>query len=168
MRQRFGDNELNAVSNIDSQLTVSSASHVAQLSQASVNEPAPARQSQLLTSTSGDCQPQVVVDTELDGNMMEGFQTQSSEEYEPVDNTANLEGFDPTSLRNSQDSTISEMALETRFHAFQAILENAKGKAGGQIGLLSTTDNHSTLETELTGMRPMHWKLLRQGDTGHR
>jgi hypothetical protein len=172
MIQRFGANEHNAVSNIDSQLTVSSTSHAAQLSQDSANEPGPARHSQLLTSTSGDCQPHVVVNTEPDTQIVElgpdGLQTQKSEGYELVDNAAGLEGFGPTCLLDSQDSTISEMALETRFHAFQSILENAKGKAGRQIGLLSTTDNHSTLETELTGMRPIHWKLLRQGHTGRR
>ena len=67
---------------------------------------------------------------------------------EPIDEAAELTGMDPTTLWDSQDSVMSELALDTRFHAFQSMLVNAKGKVGGEIGLLSTTDNHSKLEHE--------------------
>jgi hypothetical protein len=62
---------------------------------------------------------------------------------------AGLVEVDPMSLQDSQDSTVSILALETRKQAFRAIRENAKGRAGGVIGLLSTTDNHYTPEKEL-------------------
>ncbi|KAK4249413.1 beta-lactamase-like protein [Corynascus novoguineensis] len=57
--------------------------------------------------------------------------------------------FDPTGFGGSQDSDLSEFALDTRLQAFQTILDNARGKTGGEVRLLSTTDNHSTLEPEL-------------------
>lgn len=49
---------------------------------------------------------------------------------------------------------MSDMALEARLQAFQAILEHAKGKASMEIGLLSTRDNHSSLDEELAYMKP--------------
>ncbi|KAK4127252.1 hypothetical protein N657DRAFT_653533 [Parathielavia appendiculata] len=157
MRERFGDVVIKAVNNIDSQVTVSSAGNVAHLSQGSTTEPEPIHHSQQQTSTTVDCQPRVVDDTEIDLHELEvrpdDSQTQEFDRYEPTDGGGGLEGLYPTSLLHSQDSTLSETGLETRFHAFKSILENAQGRAGGQISLLSTTDNHSTLETELTYLR---------------
>jgi len=68
---------------------------------------------------------------------------------EPIEQRANSAGFDPTGFGGSQDSDLSEFALDTRLQAFQTVLDNAKGKIGGEVRLLSTTDNHSTLEPEL-------------------
>ncbi|AEO58918.1 hypothetical protein MYCTH_52175 [Thermothelomyces thermophilus ATCC 42464] len=56
---------------------------------------------------------------------------------------------DPTSLQDSQDSTLSDFALDTRLQAFRTVLDNAKGRVGGEVRLLSTTDHHSTIEPEL-------------------
>ncbi len=67
---------------------------------------------------------------------------------EPIDEAEELAGMDPTTLWDSQDSVMSELALDIRFHAFRSMLVNAQGKVGGEIGLLSTTDNHSKLEFE--------------------
>lgn len=53
-------------------------------------------------------------------------------------------------LNDSQQSAKSERALEIRANAFNAMIKNATG--GGDwmtIGLISTTDHHTTLEEEL-------------------
>ncbi len=54
-----------------------------------------------------------------------------------------------TDLSGSQGSVLSLCAYEARSNAFRAILENAAGNDGGEIGLICTTDNHSKLEPEL-------------------
>ncbi len=117
------------------------------------------------------CQLQLAPDTELDLEEVDGWDTRTPPSFEtcehvdevngwdthtlppfeicePIDEAAELTGMDPTTLWDSQDSVMSELALDTRFHAFQSMLVNAKGKVGGEIGLLSTTDNHSKLEHE--------------------
>ncbi len=193
IKERFGGYGINEVNNIDSQVTVASASSVTHLSQASASGFAPAHPSQSLMPADESCQLQLAPDTELDLEEVDGWDTRSPPPFEicepidevdgwntrttppfeirepiddvdgwdtrtpppfevcePVDEAAELTGMDPTSLWDSQDSMMSELALETRFHAFRSMLENAQGKAGGEIGLLSTTDNHSKLEEEFS------------------
>jgi len=57
--------------------------------------------------------------------------------------------YDDIFIQDSQDSNISEYALEIRQNAFQAILQNLATNAGHEISLLSTRDNHSTVEFDL-------------------
>lgn len=57
--------------------------------------------------------------------------------------------YDDVFMQDSQDSSISEYALEIRHNAFHAILQNIATNAGHQICLLSTRGNHSTLEIDL-------------------
>jgi hypothetical protein len=57
--------------------------------------------------------------------------------------------IDPEALMGSQVSTTSDFALEARAQAFMTVLQAARGKPSGEIGLMSTTDHHSTLEEEL-------------------
>ncbi|KAI0836416.1 hypothetical protein F5Y06DRAFT_288613 [Hypoxylon sp. FL0890] len=53
-------------------------------------------------------------------------------------------------LQDSQESNISDHAYETRLRAFQAARANMEGDGPWRtINLISTTDNHSTLEPEL-------------------
>ncbi|KAK4103240.1 hypothetical protein N658DRAFT_514742 [Parathielavia hyrcaniae] len=157
MRERFRDSVNNAVNNIDSQVTVSSANNAAHLSQASATEPEFVRHVQEQPLTAGGRQPRVVDETEIDLHVVEihpdNRQTQAFGGFDPIEGVGGLEGLDPTSLLDSQYSSLSETGFEARFQVFQASLENAQGRAGGQIGLLSTTDNHSTLEAELTYLR---------------
>ena len=173
IKERFGGYGTNEVNNIDSQVTVASASSVTHLSQASASGFAPTHPSQSLMPADESCQLQLAPDTELDLEEVDGWDTRSPPPFEicepidevdgwntrtpppfeirePVDEAAELTGMDPTSLWDSQDSVMSELALETRFHAFRSMLKNAQGKAGGEIGLLSTTDNHSKLEEEFS------------------
>ena len=51
--------------------------------------------------------------------------------------------------QDSQSSLISEYALEIRTTAYRALLANARGSEVKFVGLISTTDNHSTIENEL-------------------
>lgn len=57
--------------------------------------------------------------------------------------------IDPEGLMGSQVSTTSEFALEARAQAFMTVLQAARGRPSGEIGLMSTTDHHSILEEEL-------------------
>ncbi|KAK3316218.1 beta-lactamase-like protein [Apodospora peruviana] len=74
---------------------------------------------------------------------------------EPQDDEMEIEdddaGYDPyiEYVQNSQDSELSQNALEVRASAFRAMLDNAKYNAGRPIGLLSTWDHHTELEPEL-------------------
>lgn len=70
-------------------------------------------------------------------------------EIESAEELASIADVDPASLQDSQDSVISDIALETRLQAFRTVLDNAKGRVGGEVRLLSTTDHHSTIEPEL-------------------
>ena len=171
IKHRFGGYGTNEVNNIDSQVTVASASSVTHLSQASASGFAPAHPSQSLMPADESCQLQLAPDIELDLEEVDGWDTRRPPPFEicepidemdgwdtrtprpfeicePVDEAAERTGMDPTTLWDSQDSAMSELAVETRFHAFRSMLENAQGEAGGEIGLLSTTDNHSKLEHE--------------------
>lgn len=173
IKERFGGYGTNEVNNIDSQVTVASASSVTHLSQASASGFAPAHPSQSLMPADESCQLQLAPNIELDLEEVDGWDTRTPPPFEicepinevdgwdtrtpppfeisePIDEAAELTGMDPTTLWDSQDSVMSELALETRFHAFRSMLENAQGKAGGEIGLLSTTDNHSKLEDEFS------------------
>ena len=154
MRERFGHHENNVVINLESQVTVSSASNAAHLSQVSANEPVPDCHSQPLTSSDGDYHPQSAPSPELGlqtmGAELHDNQVRDFEMTESIDGLASLQDFDPTGLQDSQDTTISDLALETRLQAFRTVLDNARGKVGGEIRLLSTTDNHSELEAELS------------------
>ncbi|KAI2628507.1 Metallo-hydrolase/oxidoreductase [Hypoxylon sp. NC1633] len=56
-------------------------------------------------------------------------------------------------LQNSQASSISNYAYQTRLRAFRAAAANAEGGGAWQtISLISTTDHHSTVEPELGGL----------------
>lgn len=150
MRERFR-HQNNEIPNLESQATVSSASNDARLSQGCANEPVPDHHSQPLASTQ-DYHRGSALSPELGAQPIEieaHEQVWDLEVVESTDEFAALENFDPAGLMDSQDSTISELALETRLQAFQAILDKARGRAGGEIGLISTTDNHSKLEQEL-------------------
>ncbi|KAI0376454.1 Metallo-hydrolase/oxidoreductase [Hypomontagnella monticulosa] len=60
---------------------------------------------------------------------------------------------DELSLQDSQASVISDRAYEARQHAFYAAMANMEGKGPWRsIHLISTTDNHSTIEPELGGL----------------
>jgi hypothetical protein len=165
IRERFGHHENNVVINLESQVTVSSASNAAHLSQASANESAPDCHSQPLTSSDEDSHPQSAPSPEL------GLQTMGAELNDPqaldfemtesIDGPESLQDLDPAGFQDSQDSTISELALETRLQAFRTVLNNARGKVGGEIGLLSTTDHHSELEAELSYAVPKRRVLSR-------
>jgi hypothetical protein len=149
MKERFRHHENNAITSLESQVTASSAGNDARLSQVSLNGHVP----DPLTTSDRDYHPELAPSPEL------GVQTIGLEADEPqawdiditesIDDLVALENFDPEGLIDSQNSTISEMALETRLQAFQTVLDKAKGKTGGEIGLISTTDNHSKLEEEL-------------------
>lgn len=52
-------------------------------------------------------------------------------------------------LQGSQESQLSENALDVRLRAFRAILDNATKNMGHDIGLLSTRDHHTELEQDL-------------------
>jgi hypothetical protein len=160
MKERFKGQDNDMISNIDTQLTVSSTSNAARLSQASATEQVPACPSQLHIPTDGDGHCVVLPDSaaglhdihvELCGSPILG-----SETWVSIAAPASLNEFEPASLQDSQDSAISEFAFDTRVQAFQTLLASARGKAGGGIGLLSTTDNHSKLEEELTYLPPLH------------
>jgi DNA cross-link repair 1C protein len=50
---------------------------------------------------------------------------------------------------DSQASTLTERAYETRLDAFRTTVQNNEGAEWRPIGLISTTDNHSKLDEEL-------------------
>jgi hypothetical protein len=154
MRERFAGHEQHAIENAESQVTVTSAGTFQPVSPVPMDDPISFHHSQLLEMTDADCQEQSVPNPTSQLHSAESaipdLQSQNSEWCEPIDDSEGLEEFNSTCLRDSQDSTVSDLALDTRSRAFQAILENAKGKAGWEIGLLSTTDNHSKLDEELT------------------
>jgi hypothetical protein len=160
MKERFKDQDNNMISNINTQLTVSSTNNAARFSQASATEQVPACHSQLHISADEDGQSGALPDpvsgphdihVELCGSPILG-----SEKWVSIAAPASLDEFEPARLRDSQDSAISEFAFDTRLQAFQTLLASARGKAGGEIGLLSTTDNHFKLEEELTGLPLLH------------
>ncbi|KAK3292678.1 beta-lactamase-like protein [Chaetomium fimeti] len=154
MKGRFG-HHANTIISLEGQATVSSASNAAHLSQISANEPMPGHHSQLLESSDRYFHLQSAASPELGVQAIEvGVhepQPWDIEMAEPIDDEpATLDNFNPSALIDSQDSAISELAFETRLQAFQAVLDKAKGKTGREIGLISTTDNHSKLEEELS------------------
>ncbi|KAK4232522.1 beta-lactamase-like protein [Podospora fimiseda] len=71
--------------------------------------------------------------------------TDATHQQPPMTNPG--EHFSPGDL-DQEGCDLFEYALEVRMNAFHAILENAKYNAGNQIGLLSTTDNHTYPEWE--------------------
>jgi hypothetical protein len=153
MMERFKDYEDEIIGQLDSQATVSSADDAPHLTHVSANEPVTAHSQPALTMVDEDCLPQPLGSPELDlrvGAEVQEVQVGDSWVCESFgEEMAGLVEVDPMSLQDSQDSTVSILALETRKQAFRAIRENAKGRAGGVIGLLSTTDNHYTPEKEL-------------------
>ncbi|KAL2266186.1 hypothetical protein VTJ83DRAFT_5538 [Remersonia thermophila] len=86
-------------------------------------------------------------DIELDPAGSEGPPLSCPEAGDP-DEFTDTE-VDPEGLMGSQASAISALAVETRAHAFRVMLQAARGKTSREIGLMSTTDHHSTLEKEL-------------------
>ncbi|KAI1099440.1 Metallo-hydrolase/oxidoreductase [Jackrogersella minutella] len=78
----------------------------------------------------------------------------SKRDYDSFRNNedANIESEDEEelTLQDSQASTISTQAYERRLRAFQAAQANINGDGvWNTINLISTTDNHSTMEPEL-------------------
>lgn len=59
-------------------------------------------------------------------------------------------------IQNSQDSELSQQAIDARLSAFRAALGNATWNVGHEIGLLSTRDHHTELEQDL-GESPMEY-----------
>ncbi|KAI0004386.1 Metallo-hydrolase/oxidoreductase [Xylariaceae sp. FL0662B] len=64
-----------------------------------------------------------------------------------------IDSEDPA-LEDSQASTISDRAYETRLRAFETARSNMMGETWGAINLISTTDHHSAMETELGEPKP--------------
>jgi len=160
MRERFGNYNHKIIINADSQITVSSASNGTRLSQNSTDSVLAEPGQPIVSMDNGNenrmspsSEPQAAkMETETSESSILG--SESCEFLQAHANLDDLEGLDPTSLLDSQESSISEFALETRLHAFQFMLQNAGRKAQGGIGLLSTTDNHSTLDEELAYAQP--------------
>lgn len=74
-------------------------------------------------------------------------------EYEATGNSGDEDDFwREAGEEDSQSPALSTQARETRRRAFKAAQENAEGGRDWQtVGLISTTDNHSTVEAELGG-----------------
>ncbi|KAK0708267.1 beta-lactamase-like protein [Lasiosphaeris hirsuta] len=70
---------------------------------------------------------------------------------ESMQGQPSFEDPDLVYVLGSQNSDLSQQALEARFNAFRTILENADNNNGDGICLMSTTDNHSEVEQELRG-----------------
>jgi hypothetical protein len=148
MREQFGTRQNRVASDIDSQVTVASAATTTHRSLVP-EEPLSAPCSQSYPILGGFTEPPV------------DSQIRDSGDCGPEDGSAGFVEVDPARLRDSQGSAISDLALETRMNAFEAVLANAfeavlanaQGKANFEIGLLSTTDNHSKLDEELTFTR---------------
>ncbi|KAK3350041.1 beta-lactamase-like protein [Lasiosphaeria hispida] len=68
-----------------------------------------------------------------------------------MQNQSSFEDSDLTCILGSQNSDLSQQALEARVNAFRTILENADSNTDKEICLMSTTDNHSEVEQELRG-----------------
>ncbi len=72
------------------------------------------------------------------------------DEFDNVDDRESDEKEDTRALQDSQASTLTENAFEIRAASYRAVLENARGNPEFQhIGLISTTENHSTMDQEL-------------------
>jgi len=67
----------------------------------------------------------------------------------PVHPASSEDEGDAACVRGSQDSILSQQALDARLSAFRAILENARNNTGQHIGLLSTTDHHTDPDRDL-------------------
>ncbi|KAK3381510.1 beta-lactamase-like protein [Podospora didyma] len=79
------------------------------------------------------------------------LQTKPPEEYthSPGKEPESTRDADIEYLRDPEDSELSQIALDARSSAFRAILGNARNNIGIEVGLLSTSDNHSELDLEL-------------------
>ncbi|KAL2135047.1 hypothetical protein VTI74DRAFT_9967 [Chaetomium olivicolor] len=158
LKKRFGDYDSNVISDPSSQLTLSFTSDDRR-SQPSMNESAPAHHSQPVALAAGGSQADASLAPPLAprvvGSETDEARSPESEEHEST-NGGKSPLFDPTSLQDSQSSTISELALEIRFGAFKASLMNAQGKARLDISLLSTTGHHTMVDRELSypGLAP--------------
>lgn len=104
--------------------------------------------------TDADCQngpaPNPILHVRAADSTIPSALSLDSEGDKPMDEARGAGEFDHASQRDSQDSAISDLALDTRRRAFQAVMENARNRTGWEIGLLSTTDNHSSVDNELT------------------
>jgi DNA cross-link repair 1C protein len=65
-----------------------------------------------------------------------------TQKSENSDNSTDLQG-------DSQRSLLSEHAYETRRNAYEIAKANLAGETWGTVGLISTTDHHTTVEEEL-------------------
>lgn len=136
MRERSGNRSMGGT---DSQVSVASTITLLHHSAAPLDEPVSARYGQH-SPTAEPSNEDVAIDTGTPG----------SSDYTYMYESAGLDDVDPTILQDSQESTISAQALEIRLTAFRAIIANAQGRDSMEIGLLSTTDNHSKLDEDLT------------------
>lgn len=145
MRGRFGDYEHNVVvDNANSQSSATSVDTLPSLSPAPTDGPSSDRG---LRSSAVDTnfqhQPHPV-EAEYPA-----IQDRCSEDYRTTVEAMTGENPDTARFEDSQDSPLSALALETRMHAFQTMLDYVQGKTSEEITLISTTDNHSTLDEEL-------------------
>lgn len=139
MKERYKHSVCGIVSGAESQITISSAT-ASQLS--SIVEYRPKAYEEPLSVLDSNIPPQVAGSSEF------GSQVPRVGE-EPSQNGTGIEDSTYAVLCDSQQAEVSDWALETRLQAFQAALSNARGHSGGEITLMSTTDNHSTLDVEL-------------------
>ncbi len=149
LKERFADRQNITVESMDSQVTVSSVSVLTHRSQLSPIGGEPVCRPQPVSTITGSFQSRTVPDIPSEHLLAEDELRTSPQDHDsgmsqPVEPT-DVGQLNPTSLYDSQDSCVSELALEARFHAFEAMLENARGKQTRGFGLylLSTTDNHS-------------------------
>ncbi|KAK4166397.1 beta-lactamase-like protein [Cladorrhinum sp. PSN259] len=66
----------------------------------------------------------------------------------PGNHSIRADDVDAIYLQSFRGSGLSEHALEARMNAFYAVLDNARFNTCNEIGLLSTTDNHTYPEWE--------------------
>ncbi|KAH6617994.1 beta-lactamase-like protein [Chaetomium sp. MPI-SDFR-AT-0129] len=141
MKERYRHSADVILLNAESQITISSAA-ASQLS--SIVEYRPKAYEEPLSVLDSNIPPQAAGSPGLDSQVARAEEGLSQ-------NAAGNGESSCAVLGDSQMSGVSDWAFETRLHAFQAALSNARGHAGGEIRLMSTTDNHSTLDVELGG-----------------
>ncbi|KAI0430764.1 artemis protein [Xylaria sp. FL1042] len=76
-------------------------------------------------------------------------------DYDSFRDTQDLDDEDPDLQGDSEGSSISDRTYATRRMAFDTAIANINGYSWGTMGLISTTDNHTCLDTDL-GHHPSH------------
>jgi hypothetical protein len=77
------------------------------------------------------------------------FERQQKRSFEEFEDSQEAGKEDSRDSQDSQASTISSHALEIRMRAFRTMLGTAKEDDREQLGLISTTANHSLEEKDL-------------------